>query len=291
MRGDRPRDGHPGALRVQDAPHQRVEVLDARRVRHLLQRVCARAAKLDLAQSPRDEQSERSFLVAHQLLERPVKAEAGLHADRHHVECVRQHRLQLGPALVYQLVEPQDGQVEPDRHSDEKCQADRDRCRDQHTDRNPERAQSRGCRDAQRLQACRVETKGVTDEIELPAEVLGLCRWGQPVHLPCEPAPAGREEPFTQGFLQLEGDGALAEADVLACESLPGQHRRIARVGGDDPRHQQPYAGGRDDPDEDWKRVHVIAVRRRMTKLPIASMTAARPSMNQPSGFVNIGRK
>jgi hypothetical protein len=72
------------------------------------------------------EQGERPLLVTNQLLERPVQAEAGLHADRHHVQRVWQHGLELRPPLTHQLVEPNHGEVEPDRHTDEEGDTDRE---------------------------------------------------------------------------------------------------------------------------------------------------------------------
>src|SRR5256714_15623310 len=47
VRGDRPRDGHAGALRMQDRAHEAREVLDARSLGHLVQRVGTRPAQLD----------------------------------------------------------------------------------------------------------------------------------------------------------------------------------------------------------------------------------------------------
>ncbi len=114
---------------------------------------------------------------------------------------------------------------------------------------------------------------------------------GKPGHLPRGPAPAGRQKAFGERLLELEGYGALAQADVLPGQSLPGQHRGVARTRRDDPRRQQPHAGRSHDAEEDWQPAHVIAVRRRMMTFPIPSMTAAIASMNQPNGLVNIGRK
>jgi len=112
--------------------------------------------------------------VADQLLERAVETETGLHADGDHVQRVRQRRFELGAPFPDELLEPDHRHVEADRHAGDERDADRDRRPQEHPDRGADRAQGGSGRDAQGLQARRVQIERVTGKIELPAVVRRL---------------------------------------------------------------------------------------------------------------------
>ena len=103
---DRACDRDAGALRVDYRAHQGDEVLHPRGLRHLLERIGARPAELDLTQRSRHQQRERPFLVADELLQRAIQAESRLHADGDDVEGVGQCALELAAALAHELVQP-----------------------------------------------------------------------------------------------------------------------------------------------------------------------------------------
>jgi len=102
-------------------------------------------------------------------------------------------------------------------------QADRERRADEHADRGPDGAEGGGGGDAQCLQAGRIQAERVADEIQLAAEMRGLRLGRHARHLPLQPAPQGRRQALDERLLQLQRDGALAEADLLAGEALAGE--------------------------------------------------------------------
>ena len=230
MRGDRARDGYTGALGVEDAADQRREILDPGRIGHLLEGLGPRTPELDLAQRPRHEQGQRVVLVAHQLLERPIEAEARLHADRDHVQRVRQRRLELGAPIADELVQPEHRQVEPEGHADHQGETSRKRCADEHADRGADGAEpGRRC-DAERLQTGGVEVERVAHEIELAAEVRGL-RVGRQAHrLAVDPAPKWSEQSLEERLLEPQRHRALAEAHLLAGEALARKRCGVGRA-------------------------------------------------------------
>src|SRR5439155_19981133 len=97
-----------------------------------------------------------------------------------------------------------------------------------HPDRGPDGAKRRGGRDAQGLEARRVEAERIADEVELAAEVRGLGLRGHPHRLAVEPPAKWREEPFSERLLELQGNRALAEANLLAGEAFA---REVGGVG------------------------------------------------------------
>ena len=110
-------------------------------------------------------------------------------------------------------------------------------------------------------------------------------------HLPLQPAPQGRRQALDERLLQLQRDGALAEADLLAGEALAGHRRGVCGPRRDDADGQQVSADRGRDADKDRQRVHMIAVSRRMIRLPMNSRKPAKASMTQPSGLTSMGRK
>jgi hypothetical protein len=197
---------------MEDGAHQRGEVLDAGRLRHVVQRFGTWAAKLDLAQGARHQQRQRSFLMAHQLLQRTVEAKAGLHAYGHYLESVGQHCLQLCAPLADELAQPQQREVEAQHgaggDADQYCQ----RRADHDPDGRAQRSEAGAGRDAQGLNARRVEAEWVADEVQLALEARRLRRRREPADLSGDRFADGLEEALTEWLLELQGDGALAQA-------------------------------------------------------------------------------
>ena len=100
------------------------------------------------------------------------------------------------------------------------------------------------------------------------------------------------EKALEERLLELEGDCALAQAELLAGEPLAREGRGVGRLRASDP-HCDHHGAGRSHQTEQGgkEEVHAIAVMRRMMMLPTASRPAARPMSTQPTGLINIGRK
>src|SRR6266849_439598 len=292
VRSDRASDRDAGPLCMDDRTDQRREVFDTGGHSHLFEGFGSRAAQLDLAERARNEQRERALLMTDQLLEGPIQAEARLHTDRDDIESVWQGSLDFRASCTDQLVEPQDREVEADGNAyDQKHRDPYGRAHQQPEDcaNGPQCGRRRN---PERLNAGGVQPQWRAGEVELSLKVRGLRGGRETLHSSPGPAAQRGYQALTKWLLQLEGDRALAQAELLAGEPLTSQRGSIDCARASDSQCDPQCADSRQHADKDGQHVvHAIAVIRRMMTFPIASRPAASPSITQPIGLTNIGRK
>lgn len=125
----------------------------------------------------------------------------------------------------------------------------------------------------------------------MAAEGGGLRCRREPEHLPREPFADRKPKPLSERFLELEGDRALAESELLARESLAREGAGVACARASDAGRDQQHSRGRQHAHNDRESVHAIFVILRMMMFPMASRPAEMPIITHPSGLVNMGRK
>jgi len=106
----------------------------------------------------------------------------------------------------------------------------------------PRVRESRSTCDPQYLQAGRVEPEWSANEVEVAPEGGGLRGRREADDLRGEPSPQRHQQSLPQRLFELEGNSALAEANLLACQSLAREGSCVACARAADSGDDEPHA-------------------------------------------------
>src|SRR4051794_77822 len=197
---EHPRDRDAEAIRLDESRDERLDLDDARAFRKIGERLRPRTPELDLLEYPGELGCQRPRRVVGHLRQAGIEAQAGLDADREHVQGVRSRALHRRLSLQARVVHEQIGQ--PVAEGRQQPEEDRALAGPGHEpDQQPEAAEPERAGRLQGQDAFQVPRRDVARQVQSPPQALWGTHGRDPGPDPAQTCEYGPPEPLARWAL------------------------------------------------------------------------------------------